>query len=154
MIFTSEVYHPVINGNTNELNLNDGFPQWNKGEQHIWQILKYIHWIFHNLNASIVHGINKEAISTYKSDGNAFKKTVEMLVKKSQELAYHVPSDVDKHYIIFEPYDRQKHDEIKASMLLKERQSEQERIKVVVGHSWVTRGSLKPLSRPPSDIEE
>lgn len=62
VVFQSDLYHPVIDLNTNELNLNDAFPVWNKSEQHIWQILKYIHWIFYNFTSSISHGINKEAI--------------------------------------------------------------------------------------------
>lgn len=52
----------MIDENTNELNLNDGFPVWNKGEHHIWQILKYIQWIFYHFNSSLAHGINKSAI--------------------------------------------------------------------------------------------
>lgn len=55
----------MIDENTNELNLNDAFPVWNKSEQHIWQILKYIHWIFYNFKSSITHGINKAAIDLY-----------------------------------------------------------------------------------------
>lgn len=52
----------MIHEDTNELNLNDAFPVWNKSEQHIWQVLKYIHWIFYNFQSSIAHGVNKSAI--------------------------------------------------------------------------------------------
>lgn len=52
----------MINSDTNELYLLNGFPIWVKTEQHIWQVLKYIQWIFHNFEASIGHGINRDLI--------------------------------------------------------------------------------------------
>lgn len=51
----------MINPENNELNLLGAFPVWQKNEQHIWQVLKYIQWIFVNLDASIKHSVNKEA---------------------------------------------------------------------------------------------
>lgn len=60
-MFQTEVYHPVIDKETNELNLLGGFPTWNKSEQHIWQVLKYIHWVFQSLSASLPHAVNHEA---------------------------------------------------------------------------------------------
>lgn len=53
----------MISNETKEMNLKGGFPEWKKGEQHIWQILKYICWIFENISSSIEHGINEEAVN-------------------------------------------------------------------------------------------
>lgn len=39
-----------MNATSGELSLNEVFPQWDKKQNHIWQILKYLHWIFNNLN--------------------------------------------------------------------------------------------------------
>lgn len=61
VLFHSKVLHPVINPENNELNLLGAFPVWQKSEQHIWQVLKYIQWIFVNIDASIKHSVNKEA---------------------------------------------------------------------------------------------
>lgn len=61
MVFQTKVLHPVINSETNELSLLGGFPTWHKNEQHLWQVLKYVQWIFANIEASMSHGINKEA---------------------------------------------------------------------------------------------
>jgi ubiquitin-protein ligase len=60
-VFLTEIFHPVIHPDTNEVHLLKAFPTWNKTEQHIWQILKYIHWIFYNVAASISHAVNTEA---------------------------------------------------------------------------------------------
>lgn len=50
----------MIDEQTKEVNLLNAFPTWSKGEQHIWQILKYLHWIFYNVNSSIAHAINED----------------------------------------------------------------------------------------------
>lgn len=49
----------------NEVNLNLAFPVWNKGEQHIWQVLKYLHWIFYNVNSSVAHAVNQDIANLY-----------------------------------------------------------------------------------------
>lgn len=61
VIFQSEIFHPVIDSRSNELNLLHAFPKWNKNDQHLWQVLKYIQWVFYNTNASIAHAVNQEA---------------------------------------------------------------------------------------------
>lgn len=73
-----------------------------------------------------------------------------MLVKKSQEHIFDAPPTDDKHYISFEPYDPAKHDSVRTAML---NQQIEEKPKVV-GHSWVSGGSFKPLSRAPSPVSE
>lgn len=86
----------------------------------------------------------------YKSDEKTFKEKVIAVVKSSQEHIYDESPIDDKHYIIFEPYEQAKHDSVKAAML---NQQIEEKSKVV-GHSWVSGGSFKPLSRPPSPASE
>lgn len=86
----------------------------------------------------------------YKSDEKTYKEKIVSLVKKSQEHVYDAPPTDDKHYITFEPYNRAIHDPVRATML---NQQIEEKPKVV-GHSWVSGGSFKPLSRPPSPISE
>lgn len=53
LMFTSHLYHPAVDANTGILNLSEVFPQWDRKQNHIWQILKYLHWIFHNLNMKV-----------------------------------------------------------------------------------------------------
>lgn len=146
VIFQSGVYHPVINENTNELYLLNGFPVWNKSEHHIWQVLKYIHWIFYYFEASISHAIDQEAAKLFKEDGEAFKRKAKQNVAKSLEQLHDPPPTNDKHYIVFEQYISDLHGPVRISMLT---QPDEDR-PVPVGHSWVVNASFKPLSRAPS----
>lgn len=86
----------------------------------------------------------------YKSNEKTFKEKVVTLVKKSQEHIYDAPPTDDKHYIVFEPYDETKHDSVKTAMLNQQIEDKPK----IVGHSWVSGGSFKPLSRPPSPESE
>ncbi|KAF5281264.1 hypothetical protein FQA39_LY05150 [Lamprigera yunnana] len=146
VIFQSEVFHPVINVHNNELNLLNAFPMWVKGEQHIWQIIKYIFWIFYNFDASISHSVHKEAADLYKENIDTFKEKVKQCVKKSKAQLYDLPPTDDKHYITFEEYNPEVHDAVKSSMIKEMKVNQRE----AIGHSWVSLGSFKPLSRPPS----
>ena len=51
--FNSQVFHPAIDYSSGVLSLSEVFPQWDKKENHIWQILKYLHCIFYNLNIKV-----------------------------------------------------------------------------------------------------
>lgn len=53
VMFTSHLYHPAVDANTGILNLSEVFPQWDRRKNHIWQILKYVYWIFQNLNMKV-----------------------------------------------------------------------------------------------------
>ncbi|GLV38832.1 pendolino [Carabus blaptoides fortunei] len=148
--FTSDIFHPVIDGSSGELNLKAGFPEWKKGEHHIWQILKYINWIFDNLSGSIEHAVNEEASYMYKNDVNSFKSRVQSCVKLSIERAYDPPPTEDKHYLTFEVYQPSVHDTVRQSMLTYKPQEKS----TAVGHSWVAPGTFKPLSRLPNPEAE
>jgi ubiquitin-protein ligase len=149
VVFLTEIFHPVIHPDTNEVHLLKAFPTWNKTEQHIWQILKYIHWIFYNVAASISHAVNTEAADLFTNNQEAFRSRVKGITKSSQEHIYDEPSVEDKHYLIFEEYNPEIHDQAKSTMLT---QNEDEGTKY--GFSWVLPGSFKPLGRPPSPDSE
>lgn len=91
-----------------------------------------------------------QKIFRYKSDEKTYKEKVGTLVKKSQEHIYDAPPTDDKHYITFEPYEQTKHDSVRAAMLNQQIEDKPK----TVGHSWVSSGSFKPLSRPPSPMSE
>lgn len=94
------------------------FPKWNKNDQHIWQVLKYIQWIFYNTNASIAHAVYHEAVEIYRTNQNTFIAKAHEAVKLSKDHLYDEPPKEDKRYIIFESYVAKVHDKIKASMLI------------------------------------
>nr|XP_022901797.1 protein crossbronx homolog [Onthophagus taurus] len=144
VVFQSEIIHPVIHNSTNELHLLDGFPIWDKREHHIWQVLKYIHWIFYNFNSSLAHAINKEAVILYKENQDEYTKKLKDLIKINEQHFYDLPETEDKHYLIFEPYDPQLHDTIREKFLLL---PEDKKTKIS-GYSWVNRGGYNSLMRP------
>ncbi|KAJ8954430.1 hypothetical protein NQ318_011106 [Aromia moschata] len=149
VVFQSEVFHPVIDLVTNKLSLSSAFPKWHKSDQHLWQVLKYIQWIFDNMNASLAHAVNKEAEKMYRNDLNAFTAKAQELVKLSKEHLYDQPQTEDKHYIMFEPYAPEIHDKVRTSMVTFHEEQFNK-----VGHSWVLPGSYKSLARPPTPPSE
>ncbi|KAJ8970660.1 hypothetical protein NQ314_001079 [Rhamnusium bicolor] len=149
VVFQSEMFHPVIDPVGNELNLLNAFPKWNKSEQHLWQVLKFIQWIFYNVDASVAHVVNTEAAEMYKSNKNAFKAKAQEIVNLSKDHLYDEPPTEDKHYIIFEPYVPEVHDKIRMSMI-----TFQEEQTSKIGHSWVLPGTYKSLARPPTPQSE
>lgn len=150
VVFQSEIFHPVIDGESNQLDLSSGFPTWTRAEQHIWQIVKYIHWIFYNIENSVAHAVNHEAANLYKEDLDAFKERVKNCVKKSRDELYTPPPTNDKHYITFEKYTPELHDAVKLLMI----DEINENRPASLGHSWVSPGSFKPLSRAPTPSPE
>ncbi|EFA04459.2 protein crossbronx homolog [Tribolium castaneum] len=149
VVFLSEMFHPVVHPDTNEVHLLKAFPTWNKADQHIWQVLKYIHWMFYNLSPTIAHSVNPEAADLFANNQEAFRNKVKEIVKTSQEKIYDEPPVEDKHYLVFEPYNPEVHEQAKSTMLA---QNSEEGVKC--GFSWVLPGSFKPLGRPPSPDSE
>lgn len=68
----------------------------------------------------------------------------------SQDHLYDPAPSTDKHYIIFEKYVPEVHDPVRAEMISQGNEDHS----TVTGHSWVTPGSFKPLSRAPSPTFE
>ncbi|XP_023019488.2 ubiquitin E2 variant domain-containing protein pendolino [Leptinotarsa decemlineata] len=149
VIFHSEMYHPVVDPQTKELYLLGAFPKWDKSEQHLWQVLKYLQWIFYKIELSLDHAVNMEAAKMFKNDQEAFKSKTQELVKLSNDHLYDDPPTEDKHYICFEPYVTDVHDRVRATMI-----STQEEQISKMGLSWVLPGNHKSLTRPPTPPSE
>lgn len=144
LTFTSQLYHPAVDASTGVLNLNVVFPQWDRKQNHIWQILKYLHWIFHNLNMKVP--TNMEASVMYKTNRKLFLEKVRECVMSSIDHIYDDPPIEDKHYITFKPYNPEVHDSAKNVMLKSPNVSEA----ATLGMSWVQQGSLQPFSKEES----
>lgn len=140
LTFTSHLYHPAVDANTGVLNLSEVFPQWDKKQNHIWQILKYLYSIFHNLNVKVP--ANVEASVAYKTNKKLFMEKVRECVVLSIDHIYDDPPTEDKHYITFKPYDPDVHDTVKNTML-----KTQANESTVQGISWVQQGSHQPFSK-------
>ncbi|ENN79512.1 protein crossbronx homolog [Dendroctonus ponderosae] len=143
VLFHSKLLHPVINPETNELNLSGAFPTWNKNEQHLWQVLKYIQWIFINVEASLKHSINKEASELLLKNKEAFSARAQELVELNKKHLYDSPPTEDKHYIAFEPFNPELHKKENMMAFLQEKGQRGK-----AGYSWVLPRRFKPLERP------
>ncbi|CAF4760935.1 AKT-interacting protein [Pieris napi] len=138
--FTSQLYHPAVDAISGHLNLNEVFSQWDKKQNHIWQILKYLLWIFNNIN--IKAPANNEASLMFKTNKKAFIEKVKECVTLSHEHMYDAPLTEDKHYITFQPYDPKIHDVAKNKMLKQKENDENSH-----GISWVQTGSYQSFSK-------
>ncbi|XP_044750284.1 protein crossbronx homolog [Coccinella septempunctata] len=147
--FQSKMFHPVVHQETNELSLLKAFTKWDKSENHIWQVLKYIKWIFHNVEGSLPHAVNEEAVSLFKNDKEEFQKKARNIVEESLEHLYDEPPTDDKHYIRFEMYDPNIHEPTRAQLLTQKHEELPKYRK-----SWVLPGSIIPLGRPPTPDSE
>ncbi|CAH2268811.1 protein crossbronx homolog [Pararge aegeria] len=138
--FTSQIFHPGIDASTGILNLCEVFPQWDRKQNHIWQILKYLNWIFANLNMKVP--VNNEASALFKTNKKLFIDKVKECIASSIEHVYDAPTTEDKHYITFQPYDPNIHDNAKNVMLKEPGGNESSH-----GISWVQSGSYQSFSK-------
>ncbi|CAG9860108.1 unnamed protein product [Phyllotreta striolata] len=151
VIFYSKLFHPVINPETNELNLLKAFPKWCKASQHIWQVVKFIQWIFYDMDKSVEHAVNLEAAEMFKNDTENFQKLAAEIVKESKNRLYDEPPVDDEHYLKFEPYVPDIHDKVRSEMINGQFETKYSK----KGLSWVLPGSKKALTRPPTPpVEE
>ncbi|XP_050308962.1 protein crossbronx homolog [Anthonomus grandis grandis] len=147
VIFSPIVPHPLIDPTSGQLNLLGGFRKWDKTKQHLWQVFKYIQWIFVHIEASAAHGAHPEALELLSKNKEEFVKQAEEAAKNSKQHIYTPSLIEDPHYIQFEPYDRERHKKDKLLNFLKEKEQKKSRSK---GPSWVLPNSLEPLGRPPT----
>ncbi|KAL4706042.1 hypothetical protein ACJJTC_014264 [Scirpophaga incertulas] len=141
LTFTPSVYHPAVDPSTGILNLNEVFPQWDKKKNHLWQILKYLQWIFNNLNIKVPSNI--EASVAHKTNKKVFLEKVKASVLESVLHLYDNPPTEDKHYITFKLYDPEVHEEAKKIMLQSQIMSND----CNLGISCVQPGSYQPFSK-------
>ncbi|KAG7311557.1 hypothetical protein JYU34_002604 [Plutella xylostella] len=139
--FSSPVYHPAIDATSGVLNISEVFPQWDRKFHHVWQILKYVTWIFHHLNFK--SPANVEASVLYKTNRKLFMEKVKESVISSIDHIYDDPPTDDRHYISFQPYDPEIHDNAKNIMLKPLKPPEG----ISQGISWVQQGSFQPFSK-------
>ncbi|XP_026469896.1 protein crossbronx homolog [Ctenocephalides felis] len=157
VIFQNKVYHPHINENTGVLDLSIGFSNWKFSDNHIWQLLKYIKWVFHNADANPRNEIlNKEAFELLHSNRSEFTDKVKLCVQASIEAIYDPPPTTDKHYIAFEKYNEAIHEPLREMLRNDESKSlpgtlTDNRSSGNLGLSWIEKGSFTPLSKNNSD---
>ncbi|XP_028390838.1 AKT-interacting protein-like [Dendronephthya gigantea] len=80
--FTSHVFHPQIHKN-GILNIEQAFPRWNKHENHIGDLLKYLKSSFYTMNTG--RPLNEEAANCLNENLEDFKSRARSCVKQSLE---------------------------------------------------------------------
>lgn len=150
MIFQSELVHPLICPYTGIFNISDAFSTWNPTEHHLWQLLKYIQFIFAHpvacLNNETIKISNQDAAELIRSQKlNEFEEKVKECVRISKDKIYDEPPTDDKHYITFSMFD----DEIHRVVLekIKNKFESTSTSPPPSGLSWVNKNEFKALRK-------
>lgn len=150
VIFQSEVIHPLICQYTGITNISDAFPSWNPTENHLWQLLKYIQFIFLHpiacLSSNTVKVSNQEAADMLREQKLAeFAEKVKECVRVSKDKIYDEPPTDDKHYITFSMFDEETHRSV--LMNIKSKADKKSTSPPPSGLSWVNEGEFKALRK-------
>uniref|UniRef100_U5EX63 Putative ubiquitin conjugating enzyme n=1 Tax=Corethrella appendiculata TaxID=1370023 RepID=U5EX63_9DIPT len=147
--FESEIYHPLICNRTNIVELTEAFPQWKTNENHIWQFLKFLQYIFYQFDDYInvcEKILNDEALKLMQQNRDEFNKKIGDCVKLSKSRIYDQPTaNTDRNYIVFEPFDVDVHGNVLEN--LKKNITESVTPPPSSGLSWVKEGVFQPLSK-------
>ncbi|KAH8277713.1 hypothetical protein KR018_003998 [Drosophila ironensis] len=156
VIFQQHVLHPHVCPYTHALDISHAFPEWRCGEDHLWQVLKYVQAVFYDPVDSI-RGIesdklkNGQAADLLMNNREEYAARVQENVMESKQHIYDTPPTEDPHYIVFEKFQPEVHGPVleriragKSKSL--ELSSPQASGGNATGLSWVKEGEFKPLS--------
>ncbi|XP_055838806.1 protein crossbronx [Episyrphus balteatus] len=148
IIFQNDIFHPLICPFTGTLDITADFPVWKVGEDHIWQVLKFLQFVFldpwESLKAS-PSVLNKEAADLLAQNRAEFIARAKKCAEQSKQQVYNAPTSEDPHYIIFEKFNFETHgpviEKIKSNNFENDSSPS-----CSVGLSWVKEGEFKALS--------
>ncbi|KAL7736710.1 hypothetical protein ACLKA6_015569 [Drosophila palustris] len=158
IIFQHNVAHPLVCPYTYSLDISHAFPEWRCGEDHLWQILKYMQAIFADplesiRNITINDLSNVEAAKLLGNNRDAFASLVQESIAESKSHIYDTPPTEDPHYIIFEKFQADLHGPVleqirTARSTVSPNESGGGGGGAATGLSWVKvkEGEFKPLS--------
>lgn len=150
VIFQSELCHPLICPFTGILNIGDAFTVWNPSEHHLWQLLKYIQFIFAHpiacLSNESIKVSNAEIADLLRNQKHTeFETKVKECVRISKDKIYDAPPTEDKHYITFSMFDEELHRSTLEN--LKSKGGIVSSSPPPIGLSWVNEGEFKALRK-------
>lgn len=148
------MYHPLICPFTGTLDISHAFPQWRCGDDHIWQLLKYIQAIFIDpASITMEKWQNSEAAELLTQNREEFLAKVKDCINANKEHLYDEPPTDDPHYITFEQYSEEIHGPVKQRVregkepvLMTNAASSSSASSGSKGLSWVKEGDYTPLS--------
>lgn len=149
MIFQSELFHPFICPFTGSLEIKSAFPTWNCSENHIWQLLKYIKFVFTHVEecAGQEGSPNPEANQLLSQPDESCLEKIKQCVDASHAKLYEKPPTEDKHYIQFDPYDLDTHGPLALSLKSPDYKDPLSITPPTSGVSWVKKNEFIPLSK-------
>lgn len=148
--------HPLVCPFTNSLDISHAFPEWRCGEDHLWQVLKYMQVIFADPLECIRNVGNTQEMSNVEASKllttsrDAFAALVQESIAESNAHIYDTPPTEDPHYIVFEKFQEDIHgpvlDQIRSGKTTSSAESGGGG--AATGLSWVKvkEGEFKPLS--------
>ncbi|XP_067007580.2 AKT-interacting protein isoform X2 [Anabrus simplex] len=145
IVFQSQIFHPMIDKDSGELDLRNGFQEWRKNVNHIWQVLHYVRRAFYKFETKTP--VNEEALEMYMNHPELFQEQLQQCIKLSHDHVYDPPPTDDPHYITFEPFDNEIHGPVR-DVIFGKKDNDGEVSSI--GLSWVQPGSLQPFSKPNS----
>lgn len=146
--------HPHVCPFTHTLDISHAFSEWRCGEDHLWQVLKYMQAVFLDPVDSI-RGIetdklkNAEAAELLMNNKQEYAARVQENIKESKAHIYDTPPTEDPHYIVFEKFQPDVHGPVLERIKTgrnKTEASQQANGGHATGLSWVKEGEFKPLS--------
>lgn len=151
VVFQSETFHPLICPYSGSLELSEAFPKWKTGENHLWQVLKFVQYVFGHFEEYMAvaeqTNVNTVAHELWQGQGRSeFLQRVEDCVRLSQTKVYDPAPVQDRNYIVFEQFDRDVHGPVLESMKAG-RANEVSTPPSSSGLSWVKEGVFQPLSK-------
>ena len=147
VLFQTDIFHPLICPYTGSLDISQAFPHWKTGDDHIWQLIKYISNIFVQPWESLKSGknLNQDAADLIRQNRAEFIAKVKQCVTISIERKYDPSPTEDPHFIVFEQFNEELHGPV-----LEKMKSELNTLNSTPpnsGLSWVKEGEFKPLSK-------
>lgn len=146
--FQSETFHPLICPYNGTLELSEAFSKWKTGENHIWQLLKFVQYIFGSFEEYMSvaeQNVNNVAAELYQQSRSDFAVRAEECVRLSQTKLYDPPPVQDRNYIVFEQFDSDTHGPVLES--IKQGKANEVTTPPASGLSWVKEGVFQPLSK-------
>nr|XP_029716860.1 protein crossbronx homolog [Aedes albopictus]XP_029729575.1 protein crossbronx homolog [Aedes albopictus] len=148
VVFQSETFHPLIDPYNGTLELTEAFPKWKSGDNHVWQLLKFIQYIFASFDEYMSlaeQSANNVAYELYGQNRSEFLRKVEECVRLSQSRLYDPAPVQDRNYIVFDRFDKDIHGPVLES--LKQGRANEVTTPPSSGLSWVKEGVFQPLSK-------
>lgn len=143
--FFPPVFHPMMDSESGQFDVNQGFQTWRRNTNHIYHILLFLRRSFYKI--SVEQPLNPHAAVLYENDLELFKDKVERNMAKCRIALYsEQPSGQDPHRPEFAPWDSEIHEEARKKLFRHVSPEGASYNAQVSGLSWVKPGTTELFS--------